>query len=441
MARATGSALYKLFHVTLFILTTLLYHPPIPPHCSELATDACALGKDACDCLYADYLEISQFLRDCNKKPEVVADRKCMWVMLPALVKHQILRDYLDVQSIGRLNTACTSLFMRTDLQGLYKNLNCVSLNRHIYHTKHSVNWVVSRGFSIMHWSMRVAIPSTMTCFQWVCQQLIVKVAEQMLTRQVLDPNKYSHYPGLGEMNPLSLACLQHDYEIIDLLLKSPKLRINSHDKLGRTALHNACLQGSVPMIKKLLEAGANCNTFDEQCCSPLIHAVMFNLREGVALLLQHGAHVHPKNDENLSALDIAQKYVFPSVELVTLLQAADKDSESIKTHLEPQEWPLNCWQAFIMTFVTILSVGLVYLVMKIVTYLGTSICWTNVFAFIMSIDVYSIGVTIKAMFKCSIGFGIGLAIVMTFGRSMINFDVDLARRSYFVNKRYVRRV
>lgn len=411
---------------------------PFHPRCSELAADVCTLGKDAYDCLYTDYLEISQFLRDRNKKPDVVADRKCMWIMLPALVKYQIMRDYLDVQSIGRLNTACTSQFMRTDLQGLYKNLNCVSLNRHIYRSKHSVNWVVSRGFSITHWSMRVAIPSTMTCFQWVCQQLIVEVAEQMLTRQFLDPNTYSHYPGLGEMNPLSLACLQHDYEIIDVLLKSPKLRINSQDSLGRTALHNACLQGSVPMIKKLLEAGANCNTFDERCCSPLISAVMFNLSEGVALLLEHGAQVHPKNDENVSALDIAQKYVLPPVELVSLLQAADKDSESIKTHLKPQEWPLNCWQAFILTFVTILTVGFMYLVMKIVTYLGISICWTDVFAFIMAIDVYSIGVGIKYVFKCCIGFGIGLAILLTFGRSMLNVDVDLARRSYWASKRYV---
>jgi hypothetical protein len=253
-----------------------------------------------------------------------------------------------------------------------------------------------------------------------------------MLTHQVLDPNKYSYYPGLGEMNPLSLACLQHDYEIVDLLLKSPKIRVDSTDKHGRTALQNACMQCSIPMMKKLLEAGANCNTVDDQCCSPLIHAVMWNLPEGVALLLAHGALVHPKNAEKLSALGIAQKYVLPSVELVNMLQAADKDPDSIKTHFEPQEWPLNQFQAFIMTCLTILTVGLVYIVIKAATYVMIRLSPSDIFSYILSFEAISLGLAIKVLLTVSAGFGLGLAICKQLGGGVTDAEVrSVPRRHY----------
>jgi len=280
----------------------------------------------------------------------------------------------------------------------------CVALNRHVYRSKDSVNWVVNRHFSINRWNLRVTIPSSMTSFQWVCQQQMITIAEQMLHFGDLDPNAYSHYPGLSHMNPLAFACLQHHTEVVDMLLRSDKVLVDSCDMYGKTPLLNSCMQGSVPMIRRLLKAGACCNTRDNKFCTPLMHATRLNVKEGVRLLLEHGAIANLKNDEGQSALEIAQQYAFPPPEVVNMLQAADAGTESREKHLQPQEWPLNVGQLLIMAGLLALTAVLLYTALKLIEFFAKILTPSYIWTWPNRITVFGVFCTIKMLVIAGVG-------------------------------------
>jgi len=385
---------------------------PFPLLYSELLSDVCALGKDTAECIMDESRSLYQHLRGQTKKTKE-SKVFCFWIMLPPLARFNVMKDYLDVQSIVRLNTACTNAFIRTDLLVLYANMKCVALNKHVYRSKTSVNWVISRQFNISRWNMRVTIPGTMTSFQWVCQERLTKVAENMLLSASLDANMYSHYPGLGHMNPIALACLQHDHDVLDMLLRSKRVRVNCCDMYKKTPLQNACMQGSVEIVRKLLEAGAVCNTRDVKGMTPLIHATILNQKECVKLLLQYGASPALKNDQGLSALAIAQQYVFYSPEVVSMLQAADTDEESKKTHSEVQEWPLTMNQLVILCGTVSLLGACAFVVLKLVEFFLAVFAVSNICTFWNALTVYGIFGAIKMVFMICVGFLLFTVVVV----------------------------
>jgi len=77
--------------------------------------------------------------------------------------------------------------------------------------------------------------------------------------------------------------------------------------EFGATALHVACRNNKVDVIRVLLENGADPNSVDDFGQTPLIELMLMendgNVSAAIELLLEHGADINAKDDEDTTAL------------------------------------------------------------------------------------------------------------------------------------------
>jgi ankyrin repeat protein len=79
---------------------------------------------------------------------------------------------------------------------------------------------------------------------------------------------------------------------------------INSRDKYGNTALMNASYEGLMPIVEKLINAGADVNAYDEENnYDALQYAVMKNHLDIVRVLLKAGANPNAQTVNGYTAL------------------------------------------------------------------------------------------------------------------------------------------
>ena len=83
---------------------------------------------------------------------------------------------------------------------------------------------------------------------------------------------------------------------------------VDVRDEQWRTPLMIAAESQLLPLVELLLDRGAYVNAKDELGFSPLMYAAQVGSEPIVNLLLKHGADVSLKNDEEKTALEIAQK-------------------------------------------------------------------------------------------------------------------------------------
>ncbi|MGA9333459.1 MAG: ankyrin repeat domain-containing protein [Rudaea sp.] len=101
------------------------------------------------------------------------------------------------------------------------------------------------------------------------------------------------------------LACVEQDMdparqvEVIDVLVKHG-LDLNAADKLGNTALIHAVQSCPLPIIKKMLDAGAKPDPRNAQHFTPLKMALVSNHWDVAKLLIDHGARITHKEADQL---------------------------------------------------------------------------------------------------------------------------------------------
>jgi len=80
--------------------------------------------------------------------------------------------------------------------------------------------------------------------------------------------------------------------------------------EFGATALHVACRNNKVDVIRVLLENGADPNSVDDFGQTPLIELMLMendgNVTAAIELLLEHGADINAKDSEDTTALMFA---------------------------------------------------------------------------------------------------------------------------------------
>ncbi len=91
-------------------------------------------------------------------------------------------------------------------------------------------------------------------------------------------------------MDPFNLAVLTHDMNTIKSFLK--KENVDVRDRAGRTPLLNAVIEDSLPMVKLLIEHGANIQIQDKKGWSVLHFASQNQSAEMVKFLIEQGANV-----------------------------------------------------------------------------------------------------------------------------------------------------
>ena len=81
-------------------------------------------------------------------------------------------------------------------------------------------------------------------------------------------------------------AAARDHREVVGLLLSSPGIQVNAKSMYNRTALHLACLHGSVASLSKLLAtSGLQLNETDKLGWTPIMTAIYMGKTEAVRLM------------------------------------------------------------------------------------------------------------------------------------------------------------
>ncbi len=99
---------------------------------------------------------------------------------------------------------------------------------------------------------------------------------------------------------------------------------VNAKDNDGTTPLHLASYEGHTEIVKLLLAHGADVNVKDEDVCTPLHWASSKGYTEVVKLLLEHGADVNIKNNDGDTPLYCASRYGYTEIVKLLLDRGAD---------------------------------------------------------------------------------------------------------------------
>ncbi|XP_043526263.1 L-asparaginase [Frieseomelitta varia] len=90
----------------------------------------------------------------------------------------------------------------------------------------------------------------------------------------------------------LNAAVLSRDIVKLEVL-KGYGADISQQNADGRTAMHIACCEGDLNIVRCLLRMGANVHIKDRFNRTPLIDAIEFDHHEVIKILMQCGAHLH----------------------------------------------------------------------------------------------------------------------------------------------------
>ncbi|KAK2092889.1 hypothetical protein P7K49_029418 [Saguinus oedipus] len=88
----------------------------------------------------------------------------------------------------------------------------------------------------------------------------------------------------------------------------APRVNINYANVDGLTALHQACIDDNVDMVKFLVENGANINQPDNEGWIPLHATASCGYLDIAEFLIGEGAHVGAVNSEGDTPLDITEE-------------------------------------------------------------------------------------------------------------------------------------
>jgi len=174
-------------------------------------------------------------------------------------------------------------------------------------------------------------------------------VTVERLIRDGMDPN-VSYENG---NTPLHLAVFEDAVAVFNVLIKMPRLKTDQKNAAGETPLMIAALRGNAAMVDSLLARGAQINKtgwtplhyaastgqnalvaklleksayIDAESpnkTTPLMMAARAGHASTVTLLLDQGADDSLKNEQNLTAADLAKKYDHPPVLAVLQVKKA----------------------------------------------------------------------------------------------------------------------
>jgi ankyrin repeat protein len=103
-------------------------------------------------------------------------------------------------------------------------------------------------------------------------------------------------------------------------------------DRMGRTALHYAALNGDLPEIQRLLASGLDCRAKDDNGFTPLHFSTQSNCIPVSKALLSAGADVDAADHKGNTPLSNAVFYSGGKGDLITLLlkSGADPNQENL---------------------------------------------------------------------------------------------------------------
>jgi len=114
--------------------------------------------------------------------------------------------------------------------------------------------------------------------------------------KELLDSGADIEYTENYDVTPLMWAVENHNKEAVEFLLDNGA-KIDAKDMAGSTSLSRACYKGyrrEIPeIIKLLIKKGADIETTDNKKLTPLIVASQKNIVPVIKLLLEYGANIN----------------------------------------------------------------------------------------------------------------------------------------------------
>lgn len=112
-----------------------------------------------------------------------------------------------------------------------------------------------------------------------------------------------------GSATELCEAARDGDLSIVEKLLGADPKSVDVRDENGRTPLHWACQSGHTPVVKYLLEHGADANAKLEDNTTPLFICLRGRHPEAVRTLIENGADVNAMSDVGMTPFVLAVGY------------------------------------------------------------------------------------------------------------------------------------
>ena len=108
----------------------------------------------------------------------------------------------------------------------------------------------------------------------------------------------------VGQMTEAIWMIEQDDVAGAIQFMQTKEMDINTRSHLGgRTILHYAAYTNNPHAIRELIKAGANVNTPDKECVTPLMIAAGCMVPDSIAALCENGADVNARCMNNKTAL------------------------------------------------------------------------------------------------------------------------------------------
>lgn len=105
----------------------------------------------------------------------------------------------------------------------------------------------------------------------------------------------------------LRVAAEKGCLEVVQLLLDDAAVNKDTVNARNQTALHLACAEGHISVVRILLEQGASVDARDYAERTPLMYAAIWGYREIMELLIQHGADIGAVDKNGDSPMRLAK--------------------------------------------------------------------------------------------------------------------------------------
>jgi ankyrin repeat protein len=144
--------------------------------------------------------------------------------------------------------------------------------------------------------------PNGMPILMLAIQEKSMKTVDYLINIKGIDLNQVN----ITNETPLMFAALYGNLPEVKILVNQKEVPVN---RSGWTPLHYACTNGHLNIAEFLLDKGASVDALSPNGTTPIMMAIRAGNIQLVRLLLDRGADIRIRNQQDFSAIDVAELF------------------------------------------------------------------------------------------------------------------------------------